>query len=144
MAALNTGRVVLGAIAGTVVWFAWSSFVNLKVLAHRYAAAQQDGTILKQPRYSFFVPGWILTLFVLSLIIAWLYASVRTTWGAGPRSALLVGLVVGFAAGFPLSFSTATWSPISRAFPLWWMLDLWVGSVLAALIAGWLYRESRA
>ncbi len=141
MAPVNSGRVLLGALAGGVVWNLWSIAINVGVLRERYAAAQQAGTFLAQPRYPFFVGIWILTLFVLAYILAWFYASVRAARGAGPGTALQVGLLIGFAAGFPLNLSTAAWSPISRAFPLWWMLDMWVGAVLAALVAGWLYRE---
>lgn len=144
MAAVNTGRVVLGAIAGTVVWVIWSTFIHLKILGPRYEAAQRAGLFLKEPRFPFFLGAWILILFVLALIIAWLYASVRATRGAGPGTALKIGLMIGFAAGFPISFSTAAWSPIGRRFPLWWMLELWVGSILAALVAGWLYRERQS
>jgi hypothetical protein len=43
-------------------------------------------------------------LFVLAYIIAWLYASARTTQGAGPKTAAQIGLLVGFAAGFPSNF----------------------------------------
>ena len=141
MAAVNTRRVLVGALAGGVVWFVWSTLINFLVLRQRYEAAQQAGVFLKEPRYPFFVGAWIVILFVLAYIVAWLYASLRATRGPGPATALQVGLMVGFAAGFPLSFSTATWSPISRAFPLWWMLELWVGAILATLVAGWLYRD---
>lgn len=141
MAAVNTRRVVLGAIAGGVVWTVWSMVVNVVVLGSKYAAAQQSGELLKQPRYAFFLGYWIITLFLLSYVLAWLYASVRSTRGAGPGTALTVGLLVGFAAGFPMNLSIATWSPLARTFPLWWMLDLWVGAVLATLVAGWLYRD---
>jgi hypothetical protein len=30
---------------------------------------------------------------------------------------------------------------MSRIFPLWWMLDLWVGAMMASLVAGWLYKD---
>jgi len=141
MVAVNSKRVWLGAVVGWIVWFAWSSFANLVVLMPRYAVAQQAGTMLKQPRYSFFIPAWFVLLFVLSLICAWLYASARATRGAGPKTALTVGALVGFASGFPLAFSLATWAPFSRHIPLWWMLDLWIGAILATLVAGWLYRD---
>jgi hypothetical protein len=52
--------------------------------------------------------------------------------------------VVGFAAGFPTNFAMAVWAPFSRHFPLWWMLELWVGAILAALIAGWFYKDAQA
>ncbi len=141
MAAINSKRVFLGAVAGGVVWFIWSMIINLTVLGARYEAAQQAGQFLKEPRYPFFVGQWIIILFLLSYILAWLYASARSTLGPGPGTALRIGLLVGFAISFPLSFSTATWSVLDRIFPLWWMLELWVGAVLATLVAGWLYKD---
>jgi hypothetical protein len=141
MASVNTRRVLLGALAGGVVWNIWSIIVNLVVLHARYAAAQQDGSFLKQPRFPFFVGAWIVMLFILAYIVAWLYASVRATRGAGPKTAAVVGLFVGFAAGLPTNFAMATWATINRHFPLWWMLELWVGAILAALVAGWIYQD---
>jgi hypothetical protein len=141
MATVNTRRVWLGALAGWVVWLIWSGITNFAVLMPRYAAAQQAGTLLTQPRYPFFMPAWFVMLFVLAAICAWLYAGVRATRGAGPKTALCVGALVGFASGFPLTFSLAAWAPFSRVIPLWWMLELWVGAILATLVAGWLYRD---
>ena len=141
MAAVNTRRVALGALAGGVVWSVWSMLVHAVILASRYAAGQDAGLMLKQPRYPFFLGYWFVTVFLLAYVVAWLYASVRAAQGPGPGTALTVGLLVGFAAGFPVNLSVATWSPISRALPFWWMLDLWAGAVLASLVAGWLYKE---
>jgi hypothetical protein len=28
-----------------------------------------------------------------------------------------------------------------RHIPLWWMLDLWLGAIIASLVAGWLYKD---
>lgn len=141
MAAINRTRVFIGTLAGGVVWTIWSVIVNVYLLAPHYEAAQQHKLLLEQPRYTFFIGQWILTLFLLSCVIAWLYASVRATQGAGPSTALLLGLSVGFVAGFPMNFSLASWASFDRVLPLWWMLDLWVGAVLAALVAGWLYKD---
>ncbi len=141
MAAVNARRVVLGAVVGGVVWTIWSVIINFVVLASRYADEQKAGRLLANPRYSFFPGYWIITLFLLAYVLAWLYASVRATRGAGPGTALTVGLLVGFAAGFPMNLSAATWSPVDRILPLWWMLDMWVGAILASLVAGWLYRD---
>ena len=141
MAAVNSRRVLLGALAGGVVWAIWSLFVNITVLGPRYQVAQEAGHLLKQPRYPFFVGLWIVMLFVLAYVGAWIYASVRATRGPGPGTALWVGVFLGFASGFPVSFSMATWGAMSRAIPLWWMLDLWIGAILATQVAGWLYRD---
>ena len=141
MAAINQGRVLLGTIAGWVVWGLWSMGVNILVLGDRYGSGQQMGWFLKESRYPVFLGQWLITLFLLTYIATWLYASVRATQGPGPGTALRVGLVVGFAAGFPISLSLANWSVMDRVFPLWWMLDLWVGAILATLVAGWLYKD---
>jgi hypothetical protein len=95
--------------------------------------------MLKQPRYPLFLVYWFVTIFLLAYVVAWLYASVRATRGAGPGTALTVGLLVGFAAGFPMNLTVATWAPVSRHLPLWWMLDLWLGAIFASLVAGWTF-----
>jgi hypothetical protein len=141
MAAINKRRVWLGTLAGGVVWTAWSVFVNAVLLAPRYAAAQNAGLLLKQPRYPLFLLYWIVTLFVLSYILMWMYVSVRDIFGPGPVTALRVGFLVGFVASFPINLSIATWAPFDRFFPLLWMLDLWVGAMLATFVAGWLYKD---
>ncbi len=141
MAAVNSSRVLLGALAGGVVWNLWSICINFGVLAKRYAAAQEAGYFLKQPRYPLFALYWILLLFVLAYIVAWLYASARATRGAGPGTALQIGSLVGFASGFPGALGAATWAPFTRVIPLWQMLELWVGAILAALVAGFLYHD---
>ncbi len=141
---VNNRRVLRGALAGGVVWNIWSVIVNMAILGARTQAAQESGAFLKQPRYpvALFIVTWIVMLFVLSYILAWLYASMRATRGAGPKTAAVLGIAVGFAVGFPSNYATATWAPISRSFPLWWMIDLWVGAILAAVVAGWLYKDA--
>jgi hypothetical protein len=141
MAETNRKRLLVGALAGGVVWLIWSMAINFLFLGKRYMEAQESGIFLTEPRYPFFMVAWCILLFVLAYILAWLYAGVRATYGAGPLTALVLGAAVGFAMGFPLSFSTATWVPYSRVFPLWWMLELWVGAILATFVAGWLYRD---
>jgi hypothetical protein len=142
MAAVNMRRVALGAVAGWVIWGLWSTFINLVVLGSRYEQEAKSGHLLSEPRYKLFLLYWFLALFVISWILAGLYASVRATRGAGPKTALTLGLAAGFAIAFPVNLTLAAFAPFDRILPLGWMLDLWVGSILATLVAGFLYRES--
>ena len=107
----------------------------------RYITEQNAGYFLKAPRYPAFQAQWIVMLFVLALIMAHLYAWSRATAGPGPTTALKIGFLTGFAIGFPSNFAQATWSPIHRILPLGWMLEMWIGAILAALVAGYLYKE---
>ena len=141
MTAINKRRVWLGALAGGVVWNAWSFVVNGAILAPRYQAAQAAGQFLAQPRYGSFLPVWVLTIFALSYIATLLYASARATCGPGPKTALGIGVMVGFVSGFPHNFAILCWSTMSRAFPFWWTLEMGLGAIAATLIGAWLYRD---
>jgi len=113
---LNTTRIWLGGIVGGVAWIAWGFLIGMR-LAPFYAAMQSRGLFLKE------------------------YAWARATAGPGLRTALKVGMIVGFCAGVPSNFAQAAWSPVPRVMPLGWMLDLWGGAILAAIIAGSFYKE---
>jgi hypothetical protein len=103
--------------------------------------AQNTGLFLKTPRYSFFVAQWTILVFILAIAVAHLYAWARQTLGPGPGTALKIGFLVGFFAGFPENFAQETWSAVDRALPFGWMVEMWLGAILAALVAGWLYKD---
>jgi hypothetical protein len=138
----NRARVWMGGLAAGVVWNIWSIVINYFVIGNaRYTAAQKAGVFLKTPRYPAFAVQWIILLFICAIVLAHLYAWSRQTLGPGPGAALRVGFWVGFIAGFPLNFAQATWLATSRALPFGWMIEIWLGAILAALTAGWLYKE---
>ncbi len=142
MADVNKKRVALGVVVGGVAWGIWSMLVNVVFLGGSYAAAQTSGQLLKEPRYPLFLAYWFVGLFLFTYILTWIYLSLRVTLGPGPKTALRVGFLVGFAIAFPINLSVATWVPIDRAFPLWWMLDLWIGAMLATFVSAALYKEA--
>jgi hypothetical protein len=137
---LNQARIWLGGIAGGVVWVALSFFINMRQ-APFYDAMQKQGLFLKESRYPFFPGQWTVLVFVMSILLAYLYAWSRATAGAGPKTALKIGMMVGFCAGVPGNFAQAAWSPVPRILPLGWMLEMWIGAILATLVAGSLYKE---
>jgi hypothetical protein len=139
---LNRRRIWIGGIAGGVVWNIWSFVVGFLVIGMpRYQAAQQRGIFLPAPRYPAFELQWIVLLFILGICMSQLYAWSRATLQPGPGAAIKVGGLVGFVAGFPSNFAQAAWSPLERIFPLGWMLEMWIGAILATLVAGALYKE---
>ncbi|MGB8012461.1 MAG: hypothetical protein WCF68_12670 [Terriglobales bacterium] len=137
---LNTTRVWLGGIAGGIVWNAWCFFIEMR-LAPLYAAVQKQGLFLRQSRYPFFVGQWIVLLFVMSILLAYLYAWSRATAGPGLKTALKIGMIVGFCAGVPCNFGQAAWSAVPRMMPLGWLLEMWAGAILSTVVAGFLYKE---
>jgi hypothetical protein len=142
MAAVNKKRVAIGVVVGGLVWSIWSGIVNTAILGTHYAAAQNSGALLRAPRYPLFLAYWFIGLFIFTYILTWIYLSLRETLGPGPKTALRVGFLVGFAIAFPINLSVAAWVPIERVFPLWWMIDLWVGSMLATFVSAALYKDA--
>jgi hypothetical protein len=139
---LNSRRIWTGGLAGGLVWNIWSFIVGFLVIGmSRYQTAQQRGIFLTNSRYPRFELQWIVLLFILGICMAHLYAWTRATLKPGPGTAVKVGAIVGFVAGFPLNFAQAAWSPLDRVFPLGWMLELWVGAILATLVAGAFYKD---
>ena len=148
MAANNTRRVWLGTLVGGVVFLVWSLIVEFGlsgVLVGKGAmdVARGNGWLFDTPRVGMatFMIVWIVSLFVVAYGLAWLYAHLRTSAGAGPATAAKIGLAVGFAAGFPMEFAHAVWQPLSARYGIMWMVEMIVGCVLAALAAGWMYRD---
>lgn len=151
MAAINSRRVWLGALVGGVVFFIWSLVVEYGLSAvlvgkMRMDIAMASGWFLKEPRLplALFFIVWLASLFVISYGLAWAYAAMRATAGAGPATAAKLGLVVGFAAGFPLNFAHGVFDALSGRFWVMWMIEMGVGAILAALAAGWMYKDAPA
>jgi hypothetical protein len=138
---INKPRVLLGGFLGGIVWLGWSFFIYSRITP-LLTVAQQKGLFLAKPRYSYFPIAWIITLFVLAILVSYLYAAVRSTLGPGPWTAFKVGALVGFAAGFPDNFGMAAWSPADRVIPLGFMLEMWAGAILATIVAGWIYKQA--
>ncbi len=138
---LNRSRIWLGGLAAGVVWNAWSFFVYRFITGARYVVAQDAGLFLKTPRYPYFVAQWTVLVFILAIAVAHLYAWARQGLGPGPGTALKIGFLVGFLAGFPENFAQATWFAGDRGLPFGWMIEMWLGAILAALVAGFIYKE---
>jgi len=151
VSAINGRRVWLGTLVGGVVFFVWSMIMEFGVSAALVGASRRSiavgaGWFLASPRVPTAVAlvVWTVSLFAVAGGLAWAYAAMRATAGPGPRTAALLGVVVGFAAGFPLEFMHAVFQPLSARYALGWMLEMGVGCVLAALAAGWVYRDAPA
>ena len=139
--AFNRGRIWLGGVVGGIVWLGWSFFVGRYVITDaRYTAAQNAGLFLKTPRYPFFVGEWIALLFVLAIAVAHLYAWARAGLAQAPEPP---SKSASSQDSSPASPETSRRPPFSGKS----CASLWLdgrdvpGAILAALVAGALYKE---
>ncbi len=140
---MNAKRVVIGGIAAGVVIFIVDALANGLVLMERYKLLQQGGVYYEKPRLPFF-PVWLLLMLALGLGLAWLYAAVRPRLGPGPRTAALVGLVVGLMINTPGNVATFAWTHEGGFVSLVRLVAGLIGCLAGALVAGALYREEAA
>jgi len=151
VAAINSRRVWLGTLVGGLVFFAWSMLLEIVLLPlavgkARLDIAMNNGWFLATPRLpaGLFLVVWTVSLFVIAYGLSWAYAHLRASAGPGPATAARIGLLVGFGAGFPLEFAHAVFQPLTVRFSVMWMADMIVGCTLAALAAGWTYKDTPA
>ena len=137
---MNWKRIALGGLVAGVVMNALDFAVGMFILGERYKQYQDAGIFLREPRLPF-VPLWIAGIFALGFAAAWLYAAVRPRLGPGPKTALLVGLVLGLVGHVMYNVSAACWGMQGRFMPLVWMVSGIVQMVVGTLAAGWLYKE---
>ena len=143
MASINTSKLWMAGVAAFMVLYVADGLVNGVLLAEQWAAYQKS--IGKTGEFS----GGQLAIFaVLDLIagmaVAWIYASIRPRFGSGPATAVRAGVVAWvLTALLPNAFLIA-----SEAMPA---SLLWIGIgcavvqyVIAALIAGFVYKEEAA
>ncbi len=92
MASMNLGRVVAGGLlAGLIINI--SEFVlNQPILGEKWKEAM-EGMNLQEPGTAA-IGFFIVTGFVLGLLTVWMYAAMRPRLGAGPKSAMIAGLIV--------------------------------------------------
>ncbi len=141
---MNAKRVVTGGIAAGVAVFIVGGLANGVILMGRYQLLQKGGVYYENPRLPFYPVVWLLLALGLGLGLAWLYAAVRPRLGPGPRTAALLGLVVGLMIHTPGNVATFAWTHEGGFVAFVRLVAGLVGSVVGALVAGALYQEGAA
>ncbi len=140
---MNARRIVIGGIVAGVILFVAHGIANGPLLMARYKALQEAHILQMQPRLNFPLAWGVLMLFY-GIGLAWFYAAVRPRLGAGPGTAVLVGIVVGLMANLPGAVSTYAWTFEGGYVALVQFLGGLVGSIVGALLAGAIYKEPAA
>jgi hypothetical protein len=141
MGKINFGRVILGGIVAGIVSDILGYIVDGVILASRWTAGM---TALGKSEFSvgqnvaFNIIGLIYGIFMV-----WLYAAIRSRYGAGPTTAVYAGLAV-WVAGVLLPNAAFMWA--AGLFPtnltVMTTAAAIVELVVAALAGAALYKES--
>jgi hypothetical protein len=140
MGRINWGRVLLGGIAAGVVFDALEFIGSLASLDARF-----------NEEYARLLPNFkpeggqlavfILWGFVIGLVSVWTYAAVRPRLGPGPKTALIVAVMLWVL--WALWGHLALWAMglFSLGTVLWLSGKLLVWQIITTELGAWLYKE---
>lgn len=136
---MNKGRVLIGGLLAGLVLNVAEYVFNEVIMKARWEAAMAE---MDMPEMTGGDIGILVGMgFLTGILLVWLYAAVRPRLGAGPMTAVKVGL----AAWFLLSFWPFVWNMLMPMYPadlmriglIWSLFELPIVTVIGA----WIYKE---
>lgn len=138
---INYGKLILGGILAAVVLMVVGMIVHGMILESHYEFFQKQGAVLAEPREM----GWLVHVagtLLSGMAISGLYVMGRKFSGPGPKTAIRVGWAVGL---FTIGGAAAeyTFYNLGGMIPLLTWVGNVAGAILAALVAGWVYKDPK-
>jgi hypothetical protein len=140
--AINSGKVVVGGLAGGVALAVMDFLVNGLLLAERNRAAVTalNPGLVETMEGAGALVAYIAIDLLLGILLVWTYATMRPRFGAGPRTAVLAGAQVWMVAVLMYAGMTAmgmwTWGYMALGTAVYLVI-----LIASALIGAKLYTE---
>ena len=139
MGKINMGRVIVGGLLAGLVINLGEFVLNGYILEKDWESAMRS--LGKEPIGMQAVAVFLALGFLLGITAVWIYAAVRPRLGAGPKTAICIGLIVWVLTSLFTTLGQLT----TGIFPtrlliiplVWGLVELPLGTVAGA----WLYRE---
>ena len=142
MARINWGRLVLGGLVAAIIMFVTDGFIHGQIVDADWKAVYAGLRAAEPEQHGASMVYFALFELGRGLIAMLFYATMRTHFGAGPKTAALAGIaswiafsLTGPAQFIPLGFfSTALWIKVGA-------LHL-ITSIIATIAGAALYKDS--
>ena len=142
MARINWGRLMLGALVAAIIMFLTDGFIHERIVGADWRAVYAGLRAVEPEPHGTSMVYFALFELGRAFITMLFYATMRTHFGAGPKTAVLAGIaswiafsLTGPAQFIPLGFfSTALWMKVGA-------LHL-ITSIIATIAGAALYKDS--
>jgi hypothetical protein len=142
MAVINTGKVITGGLVAGLVLNVLDFLNNYLIVGEDFRAnATRLGLDPAVAESTQGMATWVVIDFLMGLIIVWTYAAIRPRLGAGPKTAIIAGLIPYLSITFVMLglstgglFPPALWAKMA-------VVQLVISSV-GALAGAWVYKEA--
>jgi hypothetical protein len=137
MGKINVGKLIVGSIAAGVVLNAGDYLINNVLMKGAYDTVMAARNVNPAAMN---IGTMVVLDFAMALLLVFTYAAIRTRFGAGPKTAIVAGVLVVMIANLQAAYF------VGIGFFGW---DVWLPSaamgtanyVIAALVGGALYSE---
>ncbi|MGH8016171.1 MAG: hypothetical protein ACREBV_08275 [Candidatus Zixiibacteriota bacterium] len=140
MTKINFARVVLGGLVAGLILNLGDFLVHEPVFGEEWKAAMLSYN-MPEPG-----PGAIAWFVIMDLIVGismvWLYAAIRPRFGAGARTAVVSGIIVWFFGWFWHMGGLVAMGIYPKNLILMTLVWGFFQIPIAALVGGWLYKET--
>jgi MFS family permease len=133
MAQMNMKRVILGGLLAGFVINIGETILNVPLMGQQMEEALKGRNL--PPVGGGAIGGFVAGAFVVGVLLVWLYAAIRPRYGAGPKTAIIAGVVLWLLAYVWPSMG----SGLMGFMPMKLLLvsTLWgLGEVILAALAG--------
>ncbi len=145
MGRIAWGRVVLGGLVASALWWVFEGLVQGVILGQEWNAALEGLGVSEEEmagtRTTFMLLVTIWSL-LAGIVGVWLYAAIRPRYGPGPKTAMIAGIalwVMIYLAPTMIDYAFRLWPTKLMTIPL---VTSFFESILATLAGAWLYRET--
>jgi hypothetical protein len=143
MTHVNSGRIVLGGIVAAIVLFIVSGIVNGAILGSAWQAwLQAMGSLNHAPAEPVGMMIWAVVSLVFGLTGVWIYAGIRPRYGAGPKTALLAGLLLWLVGWLAPALGQFALGSIPTYVTVVGCVGGLAGALLALLAGAAIYKET--
>lgn len=139
---INVTRLAAAGLVAGVVHFGITGVVNGAILR----AEMQDwlhgaGSLLHPPTQAVSMGLWALMSLIYGVVGVWIYAGIRPRFGAGPKTALLVGLSLWIVSKLTVALDLTALGLVPERIVVGQAIGGLVAVVLAVSLGAWLYKE---
>jgi hypothetical protein len=140
MGGINVGRWLAGGVAAAVVIFALEGVSSIFYLDQMMASLAALGLEMEMSGSAMAVN--VLVSLISGLVLIFFYAAVRPRFGPGPKTAILVAVVLWFGGYFLSLVGYQVVGIYPTGLLVTWGIVGIVEMIIAALVGGWIYKEA--
>lgn len=137
---ININRMMLGGIVAGLCMLVIGMIVHGVLLEDQYTALRNTGFIRSTPNWTGMIMHHLSVIFA-GIPLSVIYVLIRKTVGAGPGSALRLGVMIGLIC-LPAAVSLYAFYNIGGMVPLAYGLTMMMQCIIGTLVAGALYKDN--